>query len=143
MNRKKKSIPRRQTRVNQEDGKSMFSNVSLRRLIRSAAILLFLLISINAFSQAPQRIEITAKRYSFDPASITLKKDVPVVLVLTSKDVTHGLEIKELGVNTKIPKDRTVEVPVTPQAVGTFRGKCSVFCGFGHRHMTMTVKVTE
>lgn len=115
----------------------------LRHSIKPVAVLLFSLFSLNVFGQGPQRIEITAKKYSFDPASVTLKKDVPVLLVLTSKDVTHGLQIKELGVNTKIPKGQTVEVPVTPQLVGTFEGKCSVFCGLGHRHMTMTVTVTE
>lgn len=115
----------------------------LRRSIKLVAVLLFSLFSLTVFSQAPQRIEITAKKYSFDPASITLKKGVPVVLVLSSKDVTHGLEIKELGVNAKIPKGQTVEVAVTPDHVGTFQGKCSVFCGFGHSRMKMTVEVTE
>lgn len=118
----------------------------LRHSIKLVAVVLFSLFAFNVFSQAPQtpqRIEITAKKYSFDPASITLKKGVPVVLVLTSKDVTHGLEIKELGVNAKIPKGQTVEVPVTPETVGAFQGKCSVFCGFGHGRMKMTVEVTE
>lgn len=115
----------------------------LRHSIKPVAVLLFSLFSLTVFSQEPQRIEITAKRYSFDPASVMLKKGVPVVLVLTSKDVTHGLQIKELGVDTKIPKGQTVEVPVTPQSVGTFQGKCSVFCGLGHGRMKMTVTVTE
>ena len=115
----------------------------LRHSIKPVALLLFSLFSLNCFGQTPQRIEITAKKYSFDPASITLKKGVPVVLVLTSKDVTHGLEIKELGVNAKILKGQTIEVPVTPESVGTFQGKCSVFCGFGHGRMKMTVEVTE
>ena len=115
----------------------------LRHSIKAVMVLLLSLFSFNVFSQAPQRIEITAKKYSFDPASITLKKGVPVVLVLTSRDTTHGLEIKELGVNTKLPKGETVEVPVTPEHAGTFQGKCSVFCGFGHGRMKMTVEVTE
>ena len=121
----------------------MPSNTSLRRSIILVAVFVVLLFSLTVFGQEPQRIQITAKKYSFDPASITLKKNVPVVLVLTSEDVTHGLQIKELSVNAKIPKGQTVEVPVTPERVGTFRGKCSVFCGFGHGHMTMTVTVTE
>jgi heme/copper-type cytochrome/quinol oxidase subunit 2 len=39
---------------------------------------------------APQRIEITAKRFAFEPGEITLKKGQPVVLVLKSADVAHG-----------------------------------------------------
>lgn len=91
----------------------------------------------------PQRIEITAQRFNYAPNEITLKKDVPVVLVLTSKDVNHGLKFKELNLDIKINKHSTIEVPFTPTTVGTFVGQCSVFCGAGHGSMKMTFHVTE
>lgn len=91
----------------------------------------------------PQRIEITAQRFNYTPNEITLKKDVPVVLVLTSKDVNHGLKFKELNLDLKINKHATIEVPFTPTTVGTFVGQCSVFCGAGHGSMKMTFHVTE
>jgi len=109
----------------------------------NSLILVFLLVSLPGQSESPQRIEIVAMRYSFDPPSITLTKGVPVVLVLSSKDVSHGFQIKELGLNATIPKRKTVEVPLTPERTGTFQAKCSVFCGSGHGRMTMTVTVTE
>jgi len=92
---------------------------------------------------APQRVQITAKRFDFTPGEITLKKGVPVVLVLTSTDVDHGLKFKELHIDIKAKKGQTSEVTFTPDQVGTFVGQCSVFCGSGHGSMKMTLHVTE
>jgi cytochrome c oxidase subunit 2 len=92
---------------------------------------------------APKRIEITAKRFDFTPGDITLKKDEPVVLVLTSNDADHGLKFKELNVVVNAKKGQTSEVKFTPDKTGTFVGQCSVFCGSGHGSMKMTLHVTE
>ena len=91
----------------------------------------------------PQQIEIVAKRFEYIPSVITLKEGVPVVLVLTSKDVSHGLKFKELGLDMKAKKGTTSEVTFTPQKTGTFVGECSVFCGSGHGSMKLTLHVTE
>lgn len=92
---------------------------------------------------APQTIEITAKRFTFDPGEITLKKGEPVVLVLKSADVGHGLSIRELNVNVKVGAHKTAEVRFTPEKTGDFVGHCSVFCGRGHGSMMMKVHVVE
>jgi cytochrome c oxidase subunit II len=91
----------------------------------------------------PRRIEIVAKRFSFQPAEVTVKKGTPVVLVLTSQDVTHGLKFKEFNLETEIKKDATKELNVTPMESGDFVGRCSHFCGEGHGSMTLTLHVTE
>jgi len=93
--------------------------------------------------ESPQRVEIVAKRFEFAPNDITLKRGAPVVLVLTSKDVTHGLKFKELNLSVRIKKGATSEVAFTPTEVGTFVGQCAVFCGSGHGSMKMTLHVTE
>ena len=92
---------------------------------------------------APRRIEVTAKRFQFTPAEITLKKGEPVVLVLNSMDTTHGLQVKELGLETKIHKGQPTELAFTPDKTGTFVGHCSVFCGSGHGSMTLTLHIVE
>ena len=91
----------------------------------------------------PQRVEIVAKRFAYTPSEITLKKGVPVVLVLTSEDVSHGLKFKKLGINIKAKKGKSDEVKFTPTQTGDFVGECSVFCGSGHGSMKMTLHVTE
>ena len=92
---------------------------------------------------AARRIQISAKKYEFDPSEITVKKGEPVVLVIHSTDVTHGLEIKELGIKVDAPKDKDVEVPMTATETGDLKGKCSHFCGLHHGDMTLTVHVTD
>lgn len=108
-----------------------------------ALIFIFPAVSSMWGQSAPRRIEITAKRFEFTPGEIDLKKGVPVVLVLTSKDVSHGLKFKELNLNIKAKKGESSEVTFTPEQVGTFIGECSVFCGSGHGSMKLTLHVSE
>lgn len=93
--------------------------------------------------RAPRRIDVTAKRFEFVPSEITLKRGEPVVLVLKSADVAHGIRFKELGIETKVNKGQTSELAFTPDKTGTFVGHCAVFCGSGHGRMTLTLYVVE
>jgi cytochrome c oxidase subunit 2 len=89
----------------------------------------------------PQRIEITARRFAFTPGEITVKKGQPVVLVLHSDDVEHGLRLKDFGVNVQVKPGKTIEVKFTPEKAGDFVGHCVVFCGAGHGGMMIKVHV--
>jgi cytochrome c oxidase subunit 2 len=92
---------------------------------------------------APQRIEVTAKRFDFSPGEITLKKGQPVLLILKSADVGHGIRIRELNVEVKVGKGGTAQVQFTPDKVGDFVGHCAVFCGSGHGSMIFKVHVVD
>lgn len=93
--------------------------------------------------ESPRRIDITAKQFAFEPSEITLKKGQPVVLVIKSADVAHGLRFRELNLNVKVDKGGTAEMPFTPDKTGDFVGHCSVFCGSGHGEMTLTLHVVD
>lgn len=112
------------------------------------AISLFLtIVSVTVLEQRrasaaePRRIEVTAERFDFAPGDITLKKGEPVVLVLKSADVPHGIRIRELGLEVKASKEKPGEVEFTPQKDGDFVGHCSVFCGSKHGSMTLRLHV--
>jgi cytochrome c oxidase subunit 2 len=103
-------------------------------------------LALSGFAPAPdgpKRIDVSVKKFGYAPAEITLKKGEPVVLVLTTEDVTHGLKFKELNLNTRIEKGKPSELAFTPDSAGDFVGHCSVFCGSGHGSMTLTLHVTE
>lgn len=91
----------------------------------------------------PRTIEVTAKRFAYEPSEITVKKGVPVVLVIKSVDVAHGLRFRELNLDTKINKGGTAELRFIPEKTGDFVGHCSVFCGSGHGSMTLTLHVVD
>jgi cytochrome c oxidase subunit 2 len=65
----------------------------------------------------------------------------PVVLVLKSADVGHGLRIREVGVDIKVKAGQTAEATFTPDKTGDFTGHCSVFCGSGHGSMVFILHV--
>jgi cytochrome c oxidase subunit II len=92
---------------------------------------------------APRRIEVTAKRFTFQPGEITLKKGEPVLLVLTSKDVAHGVRFRELNVEVSVRAGATGQVLFTPNKTGNFVGHCSVFCGSGHGTMMLKLHVVN
>jgi len=92
----------------------------------------------------PRRIDITAKKFSYAPDKIDLKKGEPVVLVFHAQDVTHGFEIPDLNIKvTDINKGKDREVSFTPTQAGHFVGKCSHFCGTGHGSMSLQIDVAE
>ena len=113
----------------------------------SAAIILAVsfITAIGSLSAqtAVQTIQIHVKRFSFDPAEITIKKGETVKLVLTSDDVTHSLLIPDLNVNAPVKKGHPAEVTITPSKPGDFQGKCGHFCGTGHGSMRFTVHVKD
>ncbi|HEY6929078.1 MAG TPA: cupredoxin domain-containing protein [Thermoanaerobaculia bacterium] len=92
-------------------------------------------------SQGPRAIEITAKRFEFVPSTITLRKGETVKLVVKSEDVTHGLFLRPLKIDTDLAPGETQEITVTPLTAGTFSAICHHFCGSGHGGMKLTVVV--
>jgi|ERR1700679_827041 len=137
------SIASQPTAARHTQGEIMKKKLLLLTLIVGALSLSAFSVSQAQAQAAPQRIAVTAKRFSFDPGEITLKKGQPVVLVLTSADVAHGLRFRDLNVNVKVNAGGTAEVQFTPDKTGDFVGQCSVFCGSGHGSMSLKLHVVE
>jgi cytochrome c oxidase subunit 2 len=123
----------------------MKMKLALPTMFVAIAILIAALLNVQSVHSqtAPHRIEVTAKRFDFTPAEITVKKGEPVVIVLKSDDVAHGLSFRDLGVNVKVSKGKTGELAFTPTKTGDFVGQCSVFCGSGHGKMKLTLHVVD
>jgi cytochrome c oxidase subunit 2 len=93
--------------------------------------------------ESTKTIQVVARRFVFEPSEITVKKGVPVVLVIKSEDVAHGLRFRDLNLNVRVDKGGTAELRFTPDKTGDFIGHCSVFCGSGHGGMMLTLHVVE
>lgn len=109
-------------------------------------VLFLLSIAMMAFSEGGPKgrvIDIVAKRFTYVPDEITLKKGEPVILRIRSVDVTHGLSIEQFNIKGDVAKNKKSTYSFTPDRTGDFEGKCSHFCGSGHGSMKMTIHVTE
>ena len=99
---------------------------------------------VQKAEDAPEQvIRITAKRFTYTPDAITLKKGVPVTLEFTSQDVMHGFNCPDLNIRADIEPGKTARVSFTPQKAGKFEFHCDIFCGTGHGNMGGTITVTE
>jgi cytochrome c oxidase subunit 2 len=114
---------------------------------RRSSIVLFLVFvvvtSLAYVQEATRTIEIHAKRFSFTPNEITIRKREPVRINLISDDVTHSLVISGLRVNQEVKKGHPAEFTLSSDTAGDFQGKCGHFCGSGHGRMTFTVHVAD
>ena len=81
-------------------------------------------------------IDVTASKFQFEPATITVAQGDTVRLRLHSADRTHGLAIKPFRVNALIPKTgEAVTVEFVADRAGAFDITCSEHCGSGHAGM--------
>ncbi|HLC49960.1 MAG TPA: cupredoxin domain-containing protein [Candidatus Nanoarchaeia archaeon] len=82
-----------------------------------------------------KEFKITAKQFSFDPATIEVNKGDKVRLIVTSVDVPHGIAIKEYGINQRLDVGKPATIEFTADKNGEFTTYCSVVCGAGHGTM--------
>lgn len=94
-------------------------------------------------SNSVQTIQIHAKRYQFEPSTVTLKRGETVKLLLTSEDRTHGFLSRALGIDTDIEPGKTTEITIKPEKAGTYTTICDHYCGLGHNGMKMKFVVEE
>lgn len=83
----------------------------------------------------PKVIKISAQKFAFTPAVVTLKRGQAVILELTSLDVIMGFNAPDFGVRTDIVPGKTQQLRIVPDKVGEFTYLCDVFCGTGHEEM--------
>ena len=127
--------------------------MSRRALIFSVtwvAVCMGLLLSQTTVQSSPgespdkeQTIQISASMFDFKPSEITLKKDVPVVFELISKDRHHGFNLPDFHLRSEVMPGGVSRVRFTPGKLGTFTFFCDVFCGDRHEEMSGTIRVVE
>jgi cytochrome c oxidase subunit 2 len=99
---------------------------------------------VNSSGEPKEKvIKLTATKFEFSPAEITVKKGEPVVIEVTSKDVKHGFTLPDFGVRTDIQPGSVGRISFTPDKGGRFAFACDVFCGAGHEDMSGLLIVTE
>jgi cytochrome c oxidase subunit 2 len=90
---------------------------------------------------APRLVQISAKRWKFEPETIELQKGEPVTLALSSSDVHHGFNAPGLGLHAELLPGQVAHLQITPRETGVFPFHCDFYCGEGHEGMEGTIVV--
>ena len=81
-------------------------------------------------------IDVTASKFRFDPATLSVAQGDKIRLRVRSVDQAHGFAIKAFRVKAPISKSgEAVIVEFVADKVGTFDITCSEYCGSGHAGM--------
>ncbi|MGE5169915.1 MAG: cupredoxin domain-containing protein [Rudaea sp.] len=99
-------------------------------------------LGMQALAQPKEQvIKVVARRFTYSPNVITLKKGVPVVLELTTADVLMGFDAPDFNARADIVPGQTARLRLVPDKLGTFTFLCDIFCGSGHETMSGTINV--
>ena len=115
-----------------------------RRLLQAGAattLAAALGVAVVAAQPKPRVIPVVARKFSYEPAEITLKLNEPVVFELTTVDVVMGFSVPDFGVRATILPGQKATLAMTPSKAGEFTFLCDVFCGSGHESMEGTLRV--
>jgi cytochrome c oxidase subunit II len=112
-------------------------NATLKVSIAAVTLALAATAGYVAAQPAPRAkvIKISAKRFDYAPARLTLKKGQRVVLELTSADVVMGFNLPDFNVRGDMIPGKVTRVEFTPDKTGEFTFLCDIFCGSGHEEM--------
>lgn len=113
----------------------------MKRTLAVIALIVITQLGLAQDSPAPRVVEITARRFEFNPKQITLKRGEPVTIRLVSTDRAHGLFVKPLDIDLDADGGKPAQITITPGAAGIFPAICDHYCGSGHGNMKMTVIV--
>lgn len=91
---------------------------------------------------APRVIEVIAQRFKYTPSDIPLKVGEHVVLVVTSLDFVHGMNLPDFGMRFDLLPGQVTRIELQPQQAGIFDIVCDNFCGSGHEDMQGRIVVS-
>lgn len=88
-------------------------------------------------------IHVTARKFTYTPSELILKRGQPVILEFTSEDVLMGFNVPDLDARIDIIPGQITRLRLVPQKTGTFTFHCDIFCGVGHEEMAGTIVVRD
>ena len=108
------------------------------RLLRLIIFLPLIACSLQltaSFAQEEKIFEIKAKKFSYNPNIIHVRKGDHVKIRLISEDVTHGLYLDGYELNTRAHPGQDGAISFVADKRGRYVFRCSVTCGEFHPYM--------
>jgi len=86
-------------------------------------------------------VVMTLEAFAFNPGDIEVPVGAKVNFIMTSKDVTHGMQIVDTNVNAMVLPGHIQKVSQTFSKPGEYLILCNEYCGIGHQLMATTITV--
>ena len=99
----------------------------------------------KVIQQGPKRYEVhyIAQMWNFEPADLAVAPGSTVDLYLSTKDVTHGMQIVGTNVNLMAVPGAVNYARVTFDKPGEYLVVCNEYCGVAHHNMAARIHVSE
>lgn len=91
--------------------------------------------SVAQSASEPRVIEMTARRFVYEPNEIALKAGERVVIAIRSIDFMHGMNLPDLGKRLDLVPGSVTRLELQPMKPGVIDFLCDNFCGDGHEGM--------
>ena len=98
-------------------------------------IALFTPIPLAASAPQARTIEINARQFAYEPATVRVNRGDTITFHLESLDAAHGLSVDGYDVNIQAEPGKSASVTFIADKEGTFKFRCSVSCGALHPFM--------
>jgi len=86
-------------------------------------------------------LRVAMRKFAIEPNVIRVKQGENVILDVSTKDVQHGFQVEQLGINEPVQPGKQIEVALDTKKRGEFKMECSIICGVGHNDMTGKIVV--
>ncbi|WP_283149838.1 cupredoxin domain-containing protein [Silvimonas soli] len=89
----------------------------------------------------PPVFRISARRFTYTPATLDIPAHQTVILELTVSDIVMGFNLPDLKLRTDLVPGQTARLTLPPLPPGEVPFLCDVFCGSGHEDMSGVLRV--
>ena len=95
--------------------------------------------------QGPKRYEVhyVSQMWNFEPADLAVEPGSTVDIYLSTKDVTHGMQIVGTNVNLMAVPGAVNYARVKFDKPGDYLVVCNEYCGVAHHNMAARIHVSE
>lgn len=84
---------------------------------------------------------MTLEVFAFNPSNMEIPVGSEVHFKMTSKDVTHGVQVPGTNINAMVTPGHIQEITHTFTEPGEYLFLCNEYCGVGHQAMYTTIVV--
>ncbi len=99
--------------------------------------------SVTKHGARNYELHFLAKMWGFEPTRVRVPVGSTLDIYITSKDVTHGLQITGTNVNLMAVPNAITSARVHFEKRGIYPIVCHEYCGAGHQEMNAVIEVSD